>query len=480
LNRAIPLVICLWIGVTATVGCGLYESPPKLEEVGPCGICGPCGLGLIDCATEGCIFDKPWEGVLTGEMECGDIVVVAEGAPDHGEGVRGDPVGTIARAMELAVERDASVIALAADGVWHEAVAIDGNLSLVGGVDEYLRRAVDLRPKLKWESDDEHVTALTIEGNTETVWVVGLDVEGRGGMTNYGVRVVDGDVVVLRDLKVVAGPGGDGADGDDGIMGISGSVGGDGGYPSEWSPGAGGVNQSCPQANGGDGGQGEKVDVEPAQRGEDSSGGAVGRWGRGADGQSGEAGSKGHIGEKSSLVQGLWTRGGPAGKGERGKPGVGGGGGGGGSVSDTGVGGGGGAGGAGGCGGTGGQGGENGGSSIGVLVQGSDVRVFDSRIISSNGGDGGVGGMGGPGGLGRPGGEGAGGVETGNAGADGGHGGDGGAGGGGGGGRGGNSFSFLCGEEANIEINKVLLENGDGGLQFDGHADSSNGRGCNL
>ena len=476
--RCIAILAAASIGLGSLFGCGLYESPPSLEEVGTCGICGPCALGVINCATNSCEFEGPWQGVLSGEMACRDIVVVKAGASDEQGGRLGEPVGSIERALELATERDASAIALIEDGQWQEEVVLGSGLTLIGGVDESLQ-PIDSRPRLIWEADEEQVTALLVDGVSQRVDIVGLSIEGRGGVTNYGIRVVDSGQVVLRDLHVLAGPGGDGGDGEDGDDGASGSVGGDGGAPSAWSQGSGGVNQACPAANGGDGGHGAMADMDPAQRGEDSPGGAAGRWGDGADGFSVDDGSRGGVGGESYLEQGLWKRGAPGGDGEVGEHGIGGGGGGGGNVGDTGAGGGGGGGGAGGCGGEGGQGGENGGSSIGVLVQSSELQIFNSEIVSSTGGDAGVGGEGGAGGQGMPGGAGASGVETGQDGSDGGHGGQGGAGGDGGDGRGGNSYSLLCGENTNIEINKVLLEHDEGGLQPQGQADSSTGRGCN-
>lgn len=179
----------------------------------------------------------------------------------------------------------------------------------------------------------------------------------------------------------------------------------------------GGTNDSCAEANGGYGGLGILKNGLPNNEyvgnGEDamnSPGGAGGKPGETIRGERGGNGpaiepAKATDGEGgtviSNLENGVWTNLGNGLAGVDGEHGSGGGGGGGGAYFDGFLlGSHGGGGGAGGCGGAGGEGGEAGGSSFGLLLSSSQVRLENSRFIAGRGGKGGDGGIGGEGGAG--------------------------------------------------------------------------------
>lgn len=460
-------------------GCGLYEGVPPYAELRTCGECGPCGVGE-KCGDGECSFSGVWEGVASEEMSCEDIVVVVEGAAESGRGTAEDPVGTIGRALELLTEREGDVVVLVGEGEWRESVAVETGVSLVGGVDRELQPD-DVRPRIIQDGGD-HVEGLRIEGVKRRVQVAGVEIEARGGKTNYGARVIDSDDVTFRDVRLFSGGGGTGEDGVDGEPGARGEAGLDGGMTQDWIGGFGGVNEACPEANGGDGGDGERAGLTDGEEGADSVGGAIGRWGDGEDGYGVSDGEQGGPGSEGGLEGAFWVPGEPGTSGEDGEHGIGGAGGGGRRVSgQSGSGGGGGGGGAGGCGGEGGAGGEGGGSSIGLFTVNSIVELVEVEAASGAGGDGGLGGAGGDGGEGRRGGAGGNGIGPGEAGYGGGKGSDGGKGGMGGRGQGGNSYSLVCGDNAEVAIGEnVRLEHGEGGDGPVEPANSGPAWGCEL
>lgn len=453
-------------------GCVLYEEPMPAEQIeGLCGgMCGPCGLGSFDCEHEQCVKPEGWGSALDGVEDCSDVIFVSEEHEGEEDGSKEAPMTSLQAAVELAREEGASLVAMD-DGVWREEVVVEG-VSLV---------ALEGRPSVVAEGSGEHATGVTVKGGDDLT-ISGLDVEASGAITNYGMRVLDGDVRLV-DVSIQAGKGKDGEDGDDGAGGGSGTRGEDGGWQERWRGGRRGENAECSAANGGDGGRG-RVGGNEASQGEGSTGGAVGTWGSGENGWDGAPGDDGRPGEGSELIDGLWERGGEGEQGESGEPGVGGAGGGGGGAGDSeGVGGGGGAGGAGGCGGQGGEGGESGGSSIGLLVWKGNVELVNSEVESEEGGDGGRGGRGGLGGEGRGGGSGASGDGSGDSGSDGGRGGDGGPGGKGGYGRGGQSYAVVCGDDATLKVSKSQLVHASGGREGPDlamHAESGLEFNCHL
>lgn len=439
--------------VVLLVSCGLYEAPPRLGELdGVCNEpCGVCQLGVFDCEQRRCVYPTESGRFPGGAVTCSDIVFVGDWPEVDGL----ESVDSIAAGLESAGRRDAHVL-LIRDGQWREEELVVGeNIDLVG---------VQGTVSVAVEGDgQEVVTGMTFQGGEATI--TGLDIQVNGGMTNQGLRLTGGADVTLANSTIRSGAGGDGRNGSEGEDGKRGERGQNGGEINRWSEGFGGVNQVCPQANGGDGGRGE-YNVNAAQTGEDSPGGAEGARGDGDDGWDGSSGDNGRSGEPAQLVDGVWQRGTAGARGEDGQPGVGGAGGAGGQSDGAGGAGGGGAGGgAGGCGGRGGQGGSNGGSSIGVVVVDGHLMLSDSEVRAGAGGAGGSGGPGGQGAEGRPGGAGALGEGSGEKGGDGGRGGDGGDGGRGGDGKGGNSFAVVCGEErTQLSLESSRLDYGPGGL----------------
>lgn len=403
-----------------------------------------------------CQLSEFWEGILEEGMSCEAILVVAKDGSDSGAGSVGSPLLTIGEALT----RGGSVIALVGEGVWREAVRVDRGVAIVGGVDRELL-ASEARPKVEVEKQGEHTSGLEVIGASSKVLLQGFDIEASGGMTNYGARILDSSFVELREMKIVADKGGRGADGAPGAGGATGEEGTNGGSADVWSPGVGGINEACPEANGGDGGQGAYGGQRP-QEGESSRGGAIGRAGVGEAGAEVQGGADGSWGEPSGYGDDWWEPGESGTKGEDGAHGIGGAGGAGGEA-DGGSGGGGGGGGAGGCKGSGGGGGEGGGSSIGILVSRSSVSLIGGEVQARDGGAGGAGGPGGEGGQGRPPGLGVTGIDGGQRGFAGGHGSDGGTGGQGGDGRGGVSFSVGCGPQTTLNINGTELKYGNGG-----------------
>lgn len=451
--------------------CILYEEPPHVEEIdGICNAqCGPCELGTFDCELGECTAPDAWGDLLERVQDCGDVIFVSQEGAEGAAGSRDRPMSSIAEAVDAANSQGMSLVVVRAGGEWNEEVVLQ-DLSLVaqGG-----------RSSITVDGQGEHVTAVTVERGDVTV--SGFDIEATGGITNYGMRVLGGELR-LSEVKLRAARGKTGSDGADGAEGNRGERGEDGGWQDRWRGGRAGINPECGEADGGDGGQGE-VGVNEAQQGEDSAGGAMGSWGSGENGWNGDPGEDGEPGEPNALSDGLWQRGSPGEDAAPGQAGIGGAGGAGGDAGSDGTGGGGGSGGAGGCGGSGGEGGKAGGSSIGLLVWSGAVTVVDSRVESSEAGDGGRGGLGGSGAEGRSGGSGASGDGTGDDGEEGGSGGDGGPGGRGGYGRGGESFSLICGSDVEVRLEDVELLYSSGGREghnLEERADSGEYWNCTL
>lgn len=377
---------------------GDYEAresepvPWEGDGEGSCEICEVCGLEEEHCSALSCSFASLWEDIRDGAMSCDELLVVAEDGDDEADGTAESPVRTIGEALS----RGRRMIALMGDGVWEEALRIERGVTIIGGL-SWAHSAEESRPLLKVVGQGAHVSGLEVIGVDSKVTLTGFDIEVMGGMTNYGLRIIDSSLVELRNMQIVAGDGGPGASGKPGEEGARGSVGENGGVITVSRAGAGGVNMSCPEANGGSGGQGGQSSLAP-HKGEDSPGGALGRWGEGDSGADGARGRDGGAGGPGGLpLDGVWV----SQSGEDGDDGGHGSGGAGGSGGDAkGATGGGGGGGAGGCGGGGGGGGEGGGSSLGVFVQNSQVQIVGSIIQAGYGGAGGAGAPGGKGGAG--------------------------------------------------------------------------------
>ena len=454
-------LLVLFVGfvfVTFTaISCGLYQEPPPPTEVeGLCDrTCGPCDVGRFDCDTDRCEYfgfgSEPPEEIDS----CDDVVVVGEDAT------------TVHEAVGSAGDDGFSAVAITGEEVVDEPVVIDDDISLFG---------IGADARLVVDGESEHLTGVVLDGAEATVG--GLTIEVTGGVTNYGARLVEGADVRMGEVVIDVDDGEDGADGVDGASGRRGESGEDGGSPDRFNAGFGGINEHCPDTDGGDGGRG-KAGASDAEPGDDSPGGASGSEEDGADGNHGADGADGSDGAEPQIVDGLWDSGSGE-PGEDGEHGVGGAGGGGGDAdgSDA-VGGGGGGGGTGGCGGEGGQGGAAGGASIGVVVADGELQLVDADVSAAAGGDGGVGGLGGDGAFGHGGGSGAVGENSGDSGGDGGRGGDGGD---GGDGMGGNSFGVVCHEDnATVQLDSIQVDYGPAGTDPTGEvkAESGEQHNCN-
>lgn len=371
-------------------------------------------------------------------------IFVRSGSPDSAPGRMEAPVGTIARAIELAQAQGRHQI-LVAGGFYPESIVMVDGISIHGGY-----------TGVAWTRSAANVTTFSTSGTvlrassiTSPTRISFLHLESEGGVpgqSSIAVVLDHATALVIEDSTIHAGPGGNGANGDPGMNAGTtdgGHVGGDsGGCTTDYSrmtpaAGAGGVAAACaPCGSGGEGGK----------RGWQMNGSGFCEQLGAMLGQNGTGGSDGALGTSAPGVGGFTASGySPAngGDGVAGTPGLGGGGGAGGNwcycggdpvIQDQR--GGGGGGGAGGCGGGGGRGGHGGGASVGILAYASTPLIRRVEIVTGNGGAGGngaIGGSGGTGGTGALGGW-SGGCTYGQKGGDGGNGGHGGGGAGGSGG----------------------------------------------
>ncbi len=390
---------------------------------------------------------------VVGVQDAPNRLFVTTSGDDTGDGTRGEPLETIARALELARDIDDAEIYVAL-GTYNEQISIIGEsgLTLLGGYD-----AED------WERDplDQSNIVPADEGalfigSSENVHVEGFHLtsgepfqEGPLQRSRVVVGVEFSSGVTLKGNTIFAGSGMEGmggTNGTNGAAGLDGKLGGARGIcPPTKLGGSGGTGA----ANGGRGGNGSAIDAAGGSAGQHISasvrggrGGAGGIFpaGTGGNGRAGDDGTSNIIpgasggpilfytvtgyyelpdGEDGRSSNRTGGAGGGGGGGEAGLflftcGGGGGGGGGGGhpALSD-------------------GTGGQAGGASFGIFIRASDVTVIDSVIRTGNGGRGGFGGNAGAGGRGGSGGFGGGDDGKGGDGGRGGHGAPGGGGGGG-------------------------------------------------
>ena len=436
------------------------------------------------------------------------VFVDAERGDDASDGSIESPVRSLVEAARRASGGADLYVRSVGTYVETEPVRLGTGTSLYAGFDENWNRDRAARAQINAaavgiivEGDgDRHISAIELNG-----------ADAEPGRRAIGVRVSDGESVVIEDSRIVSGRAGDGLSVDDGGLagtsvgvlaidtgeirlerstvnggtggngaslsgaedrsngepgddgnGIQPGSGGEGDGPRPGGDGGGGAangpGDDAPGAAGGAGGQ------EQGDNGTPGNGGAGGAGGRGGDGGVGvfDADESVPIGATGSA-------------GDSGDSGVGGGGGGGGA-SGFGVGlatgGAGGGGGSGARGSSGGLASGGGGGSIGVwAVRVNRVVIIESLVAAGRGGDGaggatpGEAGDGGRGGAGVEGGEGV--AVAGNGGGGGG-GGAGGAGGAGGGGAGGPSYGMLTSDVDAVEIVATTIRGGGGGTGADG------------
>ncbi|MGK3985553.1 hypothetical protein WME99_21080 [Sorangium sp. So ce136] len=432
--------------------------------------------------------------------ECG-VFVRADG-DDRAPGTRKRPVKTLQRAIVLAAsgrsDGEAPTRRVYACGeTFEEAVVLPSGVDLWGG-----RRCADgnwsFGRSFGWPDQlttiapgraEVPVRLLDGEGATSTMFgvrVVAAEGSAGDGKSSIGMILGQGAKVRVVSSEVHAADGKDGEPGEDAprLRAKDGQYGENGvnactadvatGAPPVVTECEGGIESIGGQGGdgyfeaGGDGQPGAPSSAEnPAASGEGGLGAGSARCERGQPGADGESGrdGRGARGPGSIDVTGWWVgvRGADGGHGGIGR----GGGGGGGSRSRFAMiqchpgepqgGAAGGSGGSGGCGGKAGQGGGYGGSSLGIVVlEGAEITVDDSKVVTGRGGNGGAGGTGQPGGVGFPGGIGGQyGIHSDWAACSGGNGGDGGPGGNAGGGLGGHSISV-----ATVGVTHVSFERG--------------------
>jgi hypothetical protein len=401
-----------------------------------------------------------------------------------------NPYKTINKGIEEALLRELEAVIIA-EGLYEESVEVPSDIGLYGGFQNHP----------EWIGSTENETIISgyqkgaeiIDSQNSkllNLTIISADLlEGEG--SSYGLFVANSSDIEIVNCKIIGGAGGKGVDGKDGGNGTTGGTGGkgvkgcedSGGFCGSCSRPAGGIsgkNNSC-LMHGGTGGQPGNGSSHGSPGKTAVNGGGTGGLGgihyssgnkctststsavyskgsdgsAGIDGDDGEAGIAGFFSEAGFNV----LKGGDGTDATHGKGGGGGGGGRGGVDYCDSYGSSGGGGGAGGCGGIHGKGGAGGGGSIGIFLAGSqNIKVIDSQVVSSNGGDGGIGGHGGEGGKGGAGGaggehSGSGEQDDGGCGGWGGEGGAGGNGGHGGGGAGGPSFGI-------VQITSDLIQSG--------------------
>lgn len=432
-------------------GCGgTLECEPCdcVDGVARVEVCGGCDLGVMQCdpgSTGSGICDVPdipgWS-----KDSCEGLVFVSPEGTAAGTGDKDSPLDSIVAGVDAAKSKGAVgvIIASGAGNVPYEGrVVIDSQISLIGGYTTQFEKDAGRHSKISSNGDE----GLLIKSVSKPILVENIEVKVADatlpGMNNYAVRVFDSEVT-FREVRGLAGRGGAGTAGMAGTSGQNGANGTSFGVlkriitqvnngpkimqavPSA----AGGVNEACPDANGGAGGQSyisltSPQAATPGQDGQSTRGGAAGDYvpainsastRGGKNGAHGEAvqstGRHGTGGIPTGTVDestGEWVLGAGGESGGPGENGSGGGGGGGGVGHDSEInlvgGSNGGGGGAGGCGGGGGGGGSNGGGSFGLLAVDSEL-ILDSTVFSAGGGgDGGAGGVGGVGGMGGRGGK---------------------------------------------------------------------------
>jgi len=463
-----------WIGGRRDPLAGPVGSTAPVASPGrvtPCVIPDEADLPDLD------FLDTDCDGI---DGDASRAVFVAVSGMPFNPGTREQPVNDVGLAIQMAVADPAKDHVYVSEGTYGAFVLADG-ISVWGGyaADDGWSRAAD------------HVT--TVSGDPQGgIFGSGLAAPltlgslrvvtspGPVGGHAYGIRLQNGSDVTLQAVAVFAGGGGSGSSGSNGASGSSGSSGSPGGCPSGLNLcGGGGGSGGNSGGHGGDGGT--LFNGSAGASGGGSNGGAggfgggwIGGGGNGSNGGAGSAGGHGNRGSNVGFVSGdAWASNGNGTGGGNGSHGGGGGGGGGGSTDFFGQSGnGGGGGGGGGRGGFGGGGGLAGGTSIALLLAGSEVRLEACDLHAGSGGNGGNGGSGGGGGSGGFGGSGGTCCST-PWGGNGGRGGAGGSAGHGAGGGGGHSYALLVGPGSSVAIEDTSLSVGTPGTGGTSPAGSS-------
>ncbi len=386
-------------------------------------------------------IDSNCDGI---DGDIGAAVFVSPLGDDGNPGTISEPVRSIHRGSERAMERGLTSVYVAAGHYTEFApIEVEDGISIYGGYQpDWTRdgtRPWIVRQHVPGEAVFAGVHANGIFATTTLDSLTFLLLPTQGVRAVVGIDARSAPGLHLHRVSVSASAGPDGAPGAPSPASAAGQNGraGRGGCKEIWNPPAGGLGGASCGSTGGRGGRFGVTSRSAATAGTGPGGGMPGRFvgvlpgGRGGDaslnlaiarhGDGGEAGRRGRPGRNGAT-------GSAGGGGEAGglNP----------FSAWAGAGAGGGGGGAGGCGGFGGEGGSAGASSIALLTR-SIGSVTDCFFVASDGGDGGAGGRGGAGGnggLGGPGGNGGSFCLNGGSGGNGAAGATGGNGGGGGGG----------------------------------------------
>jgi hypothetical protein len=406
------------------------------------------------------------------------------GSDDVGEGTRANPYATIGKAISAAHAASLRVYVCATAGSFKESLVFDATNDgsrLYGGFDcaSWHHLQNKLTQIESGTTTGIAVTNLTSGLHLEDFAITASGIPPEGG-SSFGAFVTDSTSVVLRRVRLTAGPG---AAGKDAVAPAgeahAGSSGHDGtaACKAESGDNLGGrgieslCGETARESAGGDGGKGGYGDGDgvDGQQGKLFGGGLPG-FGEDADnwtcvfgdGQDGKDAPSPNAPIGAEPLGKLSASGYSPANGEDGAdglPGAGGGGGGGakappscGNYPPTGASGG--SGGGGGCGGEGGKGGKGGGASMALASIHAFVTLDACELIAQGGGRGGHGAPGQRGGKGGTGGAGATGTTSNSC--SGGAGGDGGDGGAGGGGAGGPSLGIAFVGTAPIQSNTTI------------------------
>ena len=450
-------------GCGSMIECGLCECESG-SFTGADTSCGPCGLGVKSCASglngkARCSLESLEAYGLPadpGQEVCATRLVYVEASSGpKGDGTKANPYSSYADAM--ATIKANQVILLSNRGEFTEALTLQNGIHVLGG---YTRRGNQwskdamLKTKISvpraFGKDQVGIFAKDLPDSTliEGIELALADASSSPTYPVYNsvgilaqnakdLRIQGSVIVSGRPSFGIAGKEGKpGVDGSDGQKGRNGTLCYDrtiGGYRPQPEGGLGGKQMACEEADGGDGGASGGYSREglvppvlkvalPGKPGEGQGFGAGGAAGTvvkvavpdGLDGEDGAPAKQ----AVSSLAQGSWeAQGGQlewvyqgdGGDGHRGEIGSGGGGGGGqtyyeiDSAYSWGPSGGGG--GSGGCPGGAGGGGKAGGSSFGIVLYDSSLRLSSTKVQAALGGVGGQGASGGPGGGGGAAGE---------------------------------------------------------------------------
>jgi hypothetical protein len=336
-----------------------------------------------------------------------NAVFVDAAAPADGDGSLNSPLQSIAEALALAKEQEATDIYICA-GNYDESVLVtdaEGGVDLHGGFvcDGFTYDATAI-PVIQPSSGEYalHIDGVTEAMLFENIAFAALDAD-EPGESSIAVFVSESTDVTFEHCQFTAGRGVHGADGVTEAF-VEGPTAGvnwpeasllDGNAATSTLGGPATPEFSCPGTTETTwGGKGGEITADSLD-GQD--GGPVGRGGAGQPaspcnpgGENGTPGDPGSDGEPGAAGGILDSSGFVPNSGEDGTVGQVGGGGGGGAGSGSGNRGGGGGGGAGGCGGAFGPGSQGGGGSIALLVYDSAITLAESSLTSGQAGSGGV------------------------------------------------------------------------------------------